>query len=93
MPLTRDAIVQFFALRQTVINDRDAAAVAAEHSDTCVIESPLAGRSVGRAAIERFYADRRGRDCSGEEKLRSNRIRAGGGRGRGRGRGTKAAGH
>jgi steroid delta-isomerase-like uncharacterized protein len=53
--MTREAIVQLFAHRQALYNDFDSAALAAGHADDCVLESPFAGRSVGRAAIEQVY--------------------------------------
>jgi predicted ester cyclase len=53
--MTRDEIVQFFARRAKSFAALDASALASGHSEDCVLESPLAGRLVGRAAIEHFY--------------------------------------
>jgi predicted ester cyclase len=53
--MTRDEIVQFFARRAKSFAALDASALASSHSEDGVLESPLAGRLVGRPAIERYY--------------------------------------
>ena len=53
--MTREAIVQFFARRQALYNQLDAAGLAAVHTEDCVLDSPLAGTVVGRTAIEKVY--------------------------------------
>jgi steroid delta-isomerase-like uncharacterized protein len=53
--MTREEIVQFFDRRDVSFQALDAKALAASHSEDCVFESPLAGRVLGRAAIEHFY--------------------------------------
>jgi len=53
--MTRDEIAQFFARRAKSFAALDARAVASSHAEDCVFESPLAGRLLGRAAIENFY--------------------------------------
>ena len=50
--MTRDEIVTFFARRQELYDDLDAAALAADYADDAVIESPTAGIHTGRAAAE-----------------------------------------
>jgi steroid delta-isomerase-like uncharacterized protein len=51
--MTREQIEALFARRQEAWNRLDAAALAADYSDDCVVESPYAGRRlVGRAENE-----------------------------------------
>ena len=46
-----------FARRQEAWDRLDARALAADHSDDCVVDSPLAGGlATGREAIEKLYA-------------------------------------
>jgi steroid delta-isomerase-like uncharacterized protein len=54
--MTRDDIVALFARRQQAWDRLDAAALAADHTDNSVVDSPLAGgTATGREAIERLY--------------------------------------
>jgi predicted ester cyclase len=53
--MTREEIVQLFARRAESFAALDAKGVASSHAEDCVFESPLAGRLVGRQAIEQFY--------------------------------------
>lgn len=53
--MTREAIVQFFARRQALYNELDVAGLAATHTEDNVLDSPLAGKVVGRAAMEKVY--------------------------------------
>jgi steroid delta-isomerase-like uncharacterized protein len=54
--MTRDEIRALFTGRRDAINRHDAAAAAALHLETGVLESPTAGGAVqGRAAIEQVY--------------------------------------
>ena len=53
--MTRDEIIHFFARRDAAWNSHDAAALTADHATDCVYESPLAGTTVGRAAIDSIY--------------------------------------
>jgi steroid delta-isomerase-like uncharacterized protein len=51
--MTRDEIVAFFAHRQELYDDLDAAALAADYADDAVIDSPVAGVHTGRVAVEK----------------------------------------
>jgi steroid delta-isomerase-like uncharacterized protein len=51
--MTSQAITAFFAKLVQAYNDHDAAAVASQYAEDAVVESPIAGTVVGRAAIER----------------------------------------
>ena len=53
--MTREEIVALFARRQDALDRHDAAAVASEHDDTCLLESPMVGKVTGRAAIAKVY--------------------------------------
>ena len=53
--MTREEIVAFFERRQDALDNLDAARIAADYADTCVVESPMAGTHQGRAAVERVY--------------------------------------
>jgi len=50
--MTRDEIEALFARRQEALDRLDAAAVFADYGDDCVVDSPYAGRLVGRAENE-----------------------------------------
>jgi len=50
--MTRDEIVAFFDRRQEAYDNLDAARLAADYADDCVIESPTAGTHRGRAAAQ-----------------------------------------
>ena len=53
--MTRDEMRQFFEHRTDVWRRLDIAALVLTHTDDCVLESPLAGKVTGRAAIENLY--------------------------------------
>lgn len=53
--MTRDEIRQLFDRRRDAFNRRDAEALTQDHSECCVLESPVAGQVTGRAAIENVY--------------------------------------
>lgn len=54
--MTRDEIVSLSKRCQSALDRHDAAAIAAEHADECVMESPTAGGPVtGRDAIAGVY--------------------------------------
>jgi steroid delta-isomerase-like uncharacterized protein len=53
--MTREDIVSLFGRRQQAIDRRDPAALAAMHTDDCVLESAMAGTVVGRPGLEQFY--------------------------------------
>ena len=55
MSITREDVVAVFARRAEAWRRRDAASLAADHTDDCVMHSPMAGEIVGRAAIEGVY--------------------------------------
>ena len=51
--MTRDLIIAFFARRAAAYDRRDAAALAADYTADCVIDSPSGGTHEGREAAER----------------------------------------
>ena len=54
--MTRDEIVALVERCQSALDRHDTAAIAAEHGDDCVMESPTAGGTItGRAAIAGVY--------------------------------------
>jgi steroid delta-isomerase-like uncharacterized protein len=53
--MTREEIIAMFARRQTHWRNRDAAALAADHSEDSVVISPTGGVLEGREEIERIY--------------------------------------
>lgn len=54
--MLRPDIEAFFASRQQAWDRLDAGALAADHDEACVVESPLAGgTATGAEAIERLY--------------------------------------
>jgi steroid delta-isomerase-like uncharacterized protein len=54
-PMTRDEIVSFFERRQVAHDNLDAAALAADYAEDCVVDSPTGGTHTGRAAVERVF--------------------------------------
>jgi steroid delta-isomerase-like uncharacterized protein len=55
--MTREQIVGVMQAMQRAWNTKDAAALAAAHSDDGVVQSPIFGSVRGKAEIERSYAD------------------------------------
>ena len=55
--MTREQIVNVIAAMQRAWNARDAAGLAAAHTDDAVVYSPIFGEVHGRAEIERSYRD------------------------------------
>ncbi len=53
--MTRDETQEFFDRRIRAWNEHDVAALALAHAEGCVLESPLVGKLMGRAAIENIY--------------------------------------
>lgn len=53
--MTHDETRQFFERRVDAWRRRDVEALMLAHTDDCVLESPLAGKVIGRAAIENVY--------------------------------------
>lgn len=53
--MTRDETQQFFDRRVEAWRRRDVDALMRAHAEDCVLESPLAGKVTGRAAIENVY--------------------------------------
>ena len=53
--MTRDETRQLFDRRIDAWRLRDIGALTHAHTDDCVLESPLAGKVTGRAAIENLY--------------------------------------
>src|SRR5262245_35859627 len=54
--MTREEIVARFSRRTQAWERRDAEALAADHAEDAVAESPVQGRIVGRARIQEAYA-------------------------------------
>ncbi len=50
--MTRDEVVAIFERRRAAYERRDAAALAADYTEDCVIDSPSGGVHYGRAAAE-----------------------------------------
>ena len=50
--MTREEIVALFDRREAAYDDLDSVALAADYTDDCRVESPIAGMHEGRAAIE-----------------------------------------
>ena len=53
--MTRDETQHFFNRRLDAWKNRDLEALTLDHTEDCVLESPLAGTVTGRAAIENVY--------------------------------------
>ena len=53
--MTRDETQRFFDRRVDAWRRRDVEALMRAHTGDCVLESPLAGKVTGRAAIENVY--------------------------------------
>ena len=53
--MTRDEILSLCARRQEAWRRRDAAALAADHTEDCTLTSPMAGIVSGRGTIENVY--------------------------------------
>ena len=53
--MTREEIVKFFDRRQEALERLDPVALAALHTEDCVLESSMAGTVVGRQGLEQFY--------------------------------------
>ena len=53
--MTRDETQKFFGRRIDAWRRRDVDVLMGAHTEDCVLESPLAGKVLGRAAIENFY--------------------------------------
>ena len=53
--MTHDETQQFFDRRIDAWRRRDADVLMRAHTEDCVLESPLAGKVIGRAAIESVY--------------------------------------
>jgi ketosteroid isomerase-like protein len=71
-PMARAAIVEMFNRRIEAFDSLDAAAVAADYTDDCVIESTYAGLHVGRAAAEEVI--RRWFDTFQDLKVRTRDV-------------------
>lgn len=53
--MTREEIVRFFDRRQEALDRLDPVAIAALHTEDCVLESAMAGTVAGRQGLEQFY--------------------------------------
>ena len=53
--MTTKQIKAFFARREEDMARLDAAALAANYAEDCVVESPIAGLVTGRDAVERVF--------------------------------------
>src|SRR5687768_7776723 len=50
--MTRDEVVAFFDRRQAAWDNLDAAALAADYADECVVDSPTGGTHSGRESVQ-----------------------------------------
>ena len=50
--MTREEIIAFFERRQVALDNLDAAALAADYADNCVVDSPTGGTHTGRASVQ-----------------------------------------
>ena len=50
--MTRAEILEFFERRQGAFDSFDAAALAADYADDCVVDSPTGGTHTGRASVQ-----------------------------------------
>ena len=53
--MTREEIVRFLDGRHEALDRHDPVALAALHTEDCVLESAMAGTVVGRQGLEQFY--------------------------------------
>ena len=53
--MTRDETLSLFARRRDAWRRHDAAALAADHTEHCTLDSPMAGTVAGRDAIRSVY--------------------------------------
>jgi steroid delta-isomerase-like uncharacterized protein len=53
--MTRAEISALFDRRQTAFDDLDAAALAADYSDDCIVDSPAGGTHTGRPAVQKVF--------------------------------------
>ena len=53
--MTRDDILSLFDRRRDACRRRDSAALAADHTEDCTLNSPMAGTLTGRDAIRSVY--------------------------------------
>ncbi len=53
--MTRPEIVALLERHQQALLQRDLDALTALHSDSCIVESPMAGRTSGHAGLRRVY--------------------------------------
>ena len=51
--MTRDEVVAFFDRRQAAYDNLDAAALAVDYADDCVVDSPAGGTHTGRTSVEK----------------------------------------
>jgi len=51
--MTRAEIVAFFEARQAAYDNFDAAALAADYADACIVDSPTGGTHTGRSAVQK----------------------------------------
>lgn len=51
--MTRAEVIAFFERRQIAYDNLDAAALAADYADDCIVDSPTGGTHTGRAAVQR----------------------------------------
>ena len=51
--MTRAEVVAFFDRRQRAYDNLDAAALAADYADDCIVDSPTGGTHTGRSAVQK----------------------------------------
>ena len=53
--MTREEVIALFERRQIALDNLDAAALAADYADDCVVDSPTGGTHTGRASVQSVY--------------------------------------
>ena len=53
--MTREEVVAFFERRQVALDNLDAATLASDYADDCVVDSPTGGTHTGRASVQSVF--------------------------------------
>ena len=53
--MTREEVIAFFERRQVALDNLDAATLASDYADDCVVDSPTGGTHTGRASVQSVY--------------------------------------
>jgi steroid delta-isomerase-like uncharacterized protein len=70
--MTRDEIIALFNRRQEAYDNLDAARLAADYGDDCIVDSPTGGTHTGRVAAEKVL--RKVFDAFLDLKIRTDRL-------------------